>query len=347
MDFIVIGAAKSGTTSLWEHLRAHPQVWMPESKEQPLFSSEQRYARGLPWFERSILADASPSCRVGKATPQYMAGDRDCPAQVISARIASALPEIKLIALLRDPIERALSQYRHVYRRGGINRPFDEVAMSLLEERALHRARAGVSRERRYLVNGEYGRLLASYAAGFDREQMLVAFTDEMTLDPEGLLRRAFEFIGVDPGFIPGGLDARHHRGGDEQRVTVKEVSALRNRVRDRARGSGGPSELEAWIRDSWSGAGRLAEPALTELAERVESDVWARPAQERGSGLAAFGFWLENIWNVIPGEAQSEIPRDVRAALEAHYRPDIEMLENLFGVEVPWAWARRPAGGR
>jgi hypothetical protein len=344
LDFIVIGAGKSGTTSLWEHLRWHPQIWMPPGKEEPFFSEDRRYARGLPWLMREVFAPAPAGAVLGKATPHYMSGTEDAPPQICAARIAATIPDVKLVALLRDPVDRAVSQHRHAMRRSAHPRPFEDVAVLLLEPAQLHAARNEAHSASRYVVNGEYGRILAAYAAAFPREQLLVMFTDELAEDPAGVLDRVCDFIGVE-GFHPEGLEVRHHKGASTQRVpqaAMDDLIALLIRSNgSRPRRAPDRAEVLGWLNASVAFGEALDAEARSELLRYLDKEIWAQEPSPGGDRYAGVRFWLENVWNPIPDRDDPTIDPEVRDALREHYRKDLELLEKLLGVEPPWEWAR------
>ena len=120
LDFIVIGAQRSGTTSLFEYMRGHPELAVPPEKEIPYFTHARHR---LSWEEyiRRLFADADPGKRWGTVTPQYMVGgltgrdldtmvDRGNP-RIVPERVRERCPDARLIAILRDPIERARSHH--------------------------------------------------------------------------------------------------------------------------------------------------------------------------------------------------------------------------------------------
>jgi len=135
LDFIIIGAQKAATTSLYKYLNAHPAIFMPPDKEVPFFTRPDLYQKGLAWYLQTHFANASPDQLWGKATPQYMC-DPQAP-----ARIYHALPEVKLIASLRHPIKRSFSHYKMAVHRGVEQRTFDEAISDLLSPVALAQAR--------------------------------------------------------------------------------------------------------------------------------------------------------------------------------------------------------------
>ena len=108
-DFLGIGVQKGGTTTLQRLLEQHPQVYLPPCKELHYFSLH--YGQGEAWYQQQFEA-AAPDQRCGEITPYYLFHPQ------VPARIHALLPEAKLIVLLRDPVERALSQVAHSMRLG-------------------------------------------------------------------------------------------------------------------------------------------------------------------------------------------------------------------------------------
>ncbi len=224
LDFIVIGAQKAGTTTLFEYLRHHPEVSLPTGKEAPFFSRDQIYARGWSAYMENLSSHGGlldPALKWGTVTPQYMAGgvlytvgEADAGGgndeRTVPTRMHERLPDVRLIAILRDPVERALSHHRMLVRRGDESRSFDEAIDALLDAEALAEARRRPQDTTGYVTRGEYGRILAGYLDVFAREQLLVVFTDELEHEPAQLLRRIQAFIGVSPEFEPPNLGERY-----------------------------------------------------------------------------------------------------------------------------------------
>jgi len=227
LDFIIIGAQKAGTTSLFEYLRLHPEISLPASKEAPYFSHDSMYSRGWPAYMRKI-AFADPQRKWGTVTTRYMAGgvtggavnNNNYDERTVPLRIRERLPKVRLIAILRDPVERAVSHHRMVLMDGREQRSFDDAVGELLRPDMLERARRHPRETTGYIVWGEYGRILAGYFDVFPREQILVVFTDELERAPAQLLRRIQEFIGVMADFEPPNLAVRYRAGAGQRRFS-------------------------------------------------------------------------------------------------------------------------------
>jgi hypothetical protein len=187
-DFLAIGAQRSGTTSLFQVLRRHPEIFMPDVKEVNFFFHDNHYRRGVDYY-RSVFAEAPARARaVGEASPGYICKPG------VARRIHELLPEVKLVAVLRNPVDRAYSQYWD-------NRRF--LAEPLSFEQAMDVALTPDYRhgKRGYFSRGVYIEQLANYLELFGREQLLVLIFEDLKQDPEATFERCFEFLGVEPGF--------------------------------------------------------------------------------------------------------------------------------------------------
>src|SRR4051794_1541363 len=153
-NFLVIGAPKAGTTSLYHYLATHPQVFVSDPKELRFFIEEINWRKGLGWYE-SQFAGADGAVARGELTPEYalhpVYGG-------VPERIASVLPDARLVYLVRDPIERMRSQYRH--------RVLDR-----LEARPIADA---FRADPQYLDGSRYAFQIEQYLPWFDRERLLV-----------------------------------------------------------------------------------------------------------------------------------------------------------------------------
>ncbi len=226
LDFLVIGAQKAGTTTLWQLLRGHPQLAFPPAKEAPFFT-EDSYERGVEWFARTVFGDAAAGRLRGTVTPHYMLGTPDAPVPLVAARIARDLPDVRLIALLRDPVERAVSHWRMSRRRGIEPRGVDEALREELTGGALAEARQRPTSTNSYIAQGEYGRILGEYLRHLPRERLLVELTDHLARDPGAVLGRVLRFLGVEADWRPGSVDGRWFVGGEQPRITPEASDAL------------------------------------------------------------------------------------------------------------------------
>ncbi len=149
----------------------------------------------------------------------------------VARRIHSLVPHTRILAVLRDPIERAQSHHRMVVHRGRETRDFDTAAREMLTPEMLERARREPPLVQPYFVQGEYGRILAAYLALFDREQLHVLLTSELRDDPRQTMRAIFAFLEVDARHEPPKLTEHHHRGGRARRLDSQAEQTLKDHL--------------------------------------------------------------------------------------------------------------------
>lgn len=196
--FLVIGAYKCGTTALHHYLRAHPGLFVPQRKEPNYFA----FAGAEPPFDHpaaatsirdrttyeGLFAPAPSGAISGEVSPAYLAVPAAC------ERIRTAVPDVRLVAVLRDPVERAYSDYL-MYRRDGLERAAN-FREALDQQARRDRATDPTSR---YIDTGRYAAQLAPYLATFPRDRVHVLLHEEVRDHRDQTLRGLFEFLGVDP----------------------------------------------------------------------------------------------------------------------------------------------------
>ena len=199
-DFLIIGAQKAGTTALYSYLRGHPRVTGPSWKEVSFF--DRHYARGAAWY-RGNFPNALRARRalVGEASPSYLFHP------LAPERVAALVPHARLIVLLRDPVDRALSHYHHEVALGRETLPFED-ALACEEERTRGEVERMLSNSAyfsdawwnyTYLARGRYAEQLERWFASFPREQLLVLTSDELSDEPGAAYARVLEFLGTAP----------------------------------------------------------------------------------------------------------------------------------------------------
>jgi hypothetical protein len=192
--FLIIGARKSGTTSLYEYLAEHPRVAPALHKEVYFF--DLHFARGLDWY-RAHFPTAAPGKLTGEATPGYLFDP------VVAERVREALPEVRLFALLRNPVDRAVSEFHHVRGRGNETRSLEQ---AVEEELAWLRDGGGARFERGrqpYLWKGLYADRLAPWLGLFPRGQLHLLTSEHFFADPAAEMRRAFAYLDLEPRIAP------------------------------------------------------------------------------------------------------------------------------------------------
>lgn len=214
-DFLLIGAMKAGTSTLIAELAAHPHVIRARRREIHFFGS--RYDRGVAWYRTHFPTGYELrrySAITGEGSTSYLANEES------PARIRAVLPGAKLIALLRDPVDRAISNYFHELRTGRETLPI-EAAFAAEAERlseAPRPTREGQS-SLAYRRRGLYAEQLARYQALFPPEQLLVLRSETLFTDPAAVVDRVCRFLGVDPGLAARTYAPKNLGGYDPSRV--------------------------------------------------------------------------------------------------------------------------------
>ena len=197
-DFLILGAQKGGTTALYAYLRWHPEITGPSWKEVSYF--DRHYRRGASWYRGHFPIGAGDRL-VGEASPGYLFHP------LAPERVRATVPEAKLIALLRDPVDRALSHYHHEVALGREPLSFEEAIeaepeRTRGEEQRLVREPGYFSRpwwDYTYLARGRYAEQLERWFAVFPREQLLVLPSEELAADPGQAYGRVLEFLEAPP----------------------------------------------------------------------------------------------------------------------------------------------------
>ncbi len=215
-NFLVVGAAKSGTTAIYEYIRQHPQIYLTPLKETNFFALDgtpPRFAgpradilnRDALWRiedYRRQFQGVTTETAIGEVCPRYLFTPGT------PARILRRLPDVRIIAILRNPADRAFSGYS-MYRRDGLEQA-STLAAALADEPRRIRDNWAYGIHRQY---GFYGAQLAEYYDYFPPEHIRCYLYDDFNVDPVALLSDLFHFIGVDPSFEPD-MTWRPNRSG-------------------------------------------------------------------------------------------------------------------------------------
>ena len=179
-DFLIIGAAKAGTTTLYDYLCQHPQIYMTSIKEPCFFSDNDIYAKGLDWYS-SLFNQAASGQVCGEASTRYTRY-RQYPEA--ATRIAQTLPNVKFIYIMRHPIERTYSHHVHEIRTGQ-NKP-----RTTFEE--------GIKYHSYMLDVSNYIQQIEQYLKIFPKDSFLFLLMEDLIQKPSDTLREIFKFLEVD-----------------------------------------------------------------------------------------------------------------------------------------------------
>lgn len=258
-NLIVIGGLKCGTTSLHHYLNLHPEAGMSRPKELNFFVEELNWSLGADWYRAHFPAGSEVR---GETSPHYTNRPRF---EGVAERMLETLgSDVRLIYMVRHPLDRLLSHYLHNVGGG-------------YEERELSEAVADPRSA--YVQRGLYAYQLDPYVEVFGLERILVVSREELGLDRDATVRRVFEFCGIDPGFTSPEFDREWETGSGkgsggyrlmDRAVRMPGLRALdRNfdRLPERMRWL-----VERVVHDP--GSGEAPKPELEpDLRERLEAE--------------------------------------------------------------------------
>lgn len=263
-DFIVMGAMKCATSTLHEQLAVQPGFFMSEPKEPNFFSDDEIYAQGLDWYQ-SLFAEASPSDLVGESSTHYT----KLPTYPLTlARMQAALPRLKLVYMIRHPIDRLVSHYLHAQLERKMRMPIDEA----------------VKRHPELVDYGRYSMQLEPFLAAYGPENILLVFTERFVRQRQDELERVCRFLGYEgrPRWNEQ-LDAmnvsKDRMRDSPLRDAIVNAPGLRT-IRKKLI----PRAWREWVKEFWKIKQRpqLSEETTKRLQETFDAD------------LARLGRWLD-----------------------------------------------------
>lgn len=267
-SFLLIGAPKCGTNWLTEMLRQHPQVGMSSRKELHFFDSSHRFEKGLDWY-RSQFTDSPETAATGEATAQYLAGgmDRECcvghEEDSCARLVHRCYPDLRLILMLRNPVDRVVSSYYQRMRRGAVS-PRTSLTGYI---------RACPSK----IEVGYYAAHLHRWQALFHPRQMLVLiFEEAVAANRRQTLQAVFRFLEVDPWFVPQDIDTPRNARPSHFGTRVEHFGRRLARAAERCR------LPERIVRATDRQASRLRRYAEAHTPSRVtDSTRWDVPVEQ------------------------------------------------------------------
>jgi len=284
-NFIVIGAAKAGTTALYWYLAEHPAVFMSPVKEtnyfaygvdaagRLLYGDPEHHAfpvQTLAEYEQ-LFAEAASALAIGEASPIYL----ECPQA--AGRISERLPAARLVCALRHPVERAYSDYLMFLRSRG--RPFDAAT-------ALSRDAAWAQPDSHWMRVSAYAESLQRYLDRFPRSRLHVLLFDDLKRAPVEAVQSVYRFLDVDPQFVPD-LETPHNVGGIPASRTLERF--LTSRSLRAAVQPWIPTRAVNWVRRVRTRNLRSAPPLPPELKRELTAhfrDDITRTSQLIGRSL-------------------------------------------------------------
>jgi len=224
-NFFILGAAKSGTTSLYRYLGQHPDVYFPANKEPQFFSHDLLFERGVDFYCDRFFRGVTATWR-GDASPHYLLHPK------AGARIRElmGIDACRFLVVLRDPVARAYSHYRNMIYEGVETLPFAEALAAEEERISIAEWERQGSLKYAYFRGSCYAQQLSAYFSLFPRERFLVIFSEELKESPVEVTNKVFRFLGIASVTIDVG--ARHNQAAEPRsrrfQSWVRRPSALR-----------------------------------------------------------------------------------------------------------------------
>jgi Sulfotransferase domain len=217
-DFFIVGAPKAGTSSLYNYLSQHPNIFLSEPKEPHFFHN--RRSPGSPVLGEKNLEDY---LRLFEGVPDNMRAGEASSSYLYSANAAREIrevcPDAKIIMILRNPVDRAYSQYWNHVRDGNEHLSFEE-ALREEPERIKNRRWCGSY----YMTGGRYAEQVARYLDVFGSDAVKVYLFEELKRDAPGVCRDAFSFLGVDSD-VPINTREAYNRSGPPRSTLLSNLS--------------------------------------------------------------------------------------------------------------------------
>ncbi len=311
-DLFIVGAPKSGTTSLYEWLRPHPEVFMTPVKEPCFYSRDLAQDRSGNFLRYdsdrdkylALFDEAGDAKRVGEASTRYLFS-KDA-----AELIALDQPAARIVAVLRNPVDMIASLHAHKLAGGTEDLADFEEALAAEDDRhAGHRIpRDSNPMLATYRDRARFGEQMARWMDAFGRDQVHVILFEEMVRDPGAHFRRLLEFLEVDPTYQPPSF-AAHNQAHGGRGGLVRSLARTR------------PVQFATWrVLPALIGDARTRE-----LSRRLGHSKLRRRTAQR-----------------------AEVRVDLRRRLETEFAPDVARLSELLGRDVALVWfGARPDAGR
>ena len=270
---------------------------MPGVKELSFFAVPSLFAKGIGWYYHEYFSGADASLLWGEASPAYMSYSET------PKRLRETIPDAKLIAILRNPVDRAFSHHQHLVRAGRETRDYDSCIQRLVERGTVPDQQIETSDgwHSEYVMDGEYGRHLENFLRYFPQDQLKVYFFEDLLSEPTTLMEDLYRWLGVESMSQPSVIGKVYNPGGKLRfplfaktlRWTIKQGTKV------------------DWL-----------NTMLRQLGLR--------------SVLAKYWFRYNTEFAVRPQKSDGPTD-DERCFLVDHYRKDVHKLEEILGVQSPW----------
>lgn len=278
-NFLIIGAAKSGTTSLFQYLRQNPDIFMSPIKEPHFFSfdgedsvfggpidAKSHNAITSIQAYQSLFHDVTNERAIGEASTSYLYNSE------APMRIRHYLPNVKLVAILRNPVDRAYSNFLYMTRRQ--LEPLTDFEHALREEET--RIRDHWPPTWHYKRRGFYCAQLHRYFSFFERGQIQIWLYEDLCENPLGLIQGIFQFLGVDDSISPD-VSARYNPSGLPRSPLIRKMLRSAKPVKALVKPllpSGLREHISRSLRNLYVATPPLSKALRSQLVEEYRDDI-------------------------------------------------------------------------
>jgi hypothetical protein len=209
-NFIIAGAARSGTTSLYYYLKRHNDIFMSPHNEIRFFDRIENYEKGPGWYEKHFEGYTGEKA-IGEKSAAYL--HYEC----VPGKIAELIPDVKLLFILRNPVDRAYSHYWHRINLLNEYRSFEDVVKS----------------DSDIVSMGLYHKQIENYLNYFSKEQILFLLYDDLLDNSVSVLKTIYRFLKVDENFVPSNIGKiKNPAGKSSIFIPQKQLSRLKQKAR-------------------------------------------------------------------------------------------------------------------
>jgi hypothetical protein len=206
IDAFLLGVPKGASTWIYQCLKERDDVYVPDSDSLRFF--DLKYHKGMDWY-LDHFKQADQGVVVVDPSPTYLRS------QLAAERIAENYPDAKFVVCLRNPVDRAFSQFWHEKKEGNFNFEFEDVLNSFLLNSW-------------YVETGNYATQLENYFKLFDRKQFHIVLFDDLTNNPENFIKSIYDFLGVDPAFTPSVINKKVNEAGVRANTRVRLIKKVK-----------------------------------------------------------------------------------------------------------------------
>jgi len=257
-NFLIIGAMKSGTTTLYHALKCHPDVFMAELKEPQFFSDEEKIKSSMSWYV-SLFKNVTNEKVIGEASTNYTKYPLF---KRVPESIKKHIPDVKLIYIIRNPIERIYSHFTHNYYIGRVDNDLNRV----------------IVRNQNYINISRYYMQLQRYLEVFDNRQIKVVLLEDLRDEPNRIIKDIYGYLGVDATFSAANMSEKKHqtinKAGRSRAVlnvlrSLSIYSTVSNRISENMKG-----RLNSLLRKKIEPPVKMTDQDREYLIEQLKDDV-------------------------------------------------------------------------